>query len=100
MRILPKPLKFEWGKGNMDKNQIKHGVINKKAEEVFENRPKFIIKDVKHPLKERRFQLWGKTNRGRKLSIIFTIRAKKIRIISVRDMNKKERKMYAKKEKI
>jgi len=96
MIILPKPLEFEWDKGNIDKSLIKHNVANKEAEEVFENEPKFIIGDIEHSVKEKRFQLWGKTNKRRKLNIIFTLRGKKVRIISARDMNKKERKAYEK----
>lgn len=97
MKILPRPLEFEWDTGNIDKNWIKHKVTNKEAEEVVENDLKFIIGDFRHSIKERRFQLWGKTNNNRKLNIIFTIRNSKVRIISARDMNKKEKKAYEEK---
>jgi len=40
--------------------------------------------------------LWGKTNTNRKLTIFFTIRNKRIRVISARDMHKKERGEYEK----
>lgn len=97
MKILPKPLEFEWDKGNTDKNWIKHKVTNKEAEEVFENDQKFIIEDSRHSLEERRFQLWGRTNKERKLNIIFTIRSNKARIISARDIDRKEKKAYEEK---
>ena len=40
--------------------------------------------------------LWGITDEGRKLTVIFTIRGKKVRVISVRDMSRKEEKSYEK----
>ncbi|KKQ35103.1 MAG: hypothetical protein US51_C0016G0005 [Microgenomates group bacterium GW2011_GWA2_37_6] len=96
MKILPEPIVFEWDKGNIDKNLLKHKVTNKEAEEVFGNRH-FMIEDKKRStVYERRYMLWGVTNYKRKLTIIFTIRTNSIRIISVRDMHKKERRRYEK----
>lgn len=97
MKILPEPLCFEWDKGNINKNLIKHKVANQEAEEVFDNKPNFIIEDKKHSLKESRYLIWGLTDKGRKLAVIFTIRKDKIRIISARVTNKKERKAYGQK---
>ena len=91
---LPIPLSFDWNKGNIDKNWGKHKVHFKEAEEVFFNKPLMIFPDIKHSIYESRFQALGVTNNKRKLSIIFTIRKEKIRIISVRDQNNKERKKY------
>jgi len=50
--------------------------------------------DKKHSEIETRFYALGHTDLDRKLFIVFTIRNKKIRIISARDMSKKERKIY------
>ena len=96
MRILPEVIIFEWDKGNRDKNVLKHRITNKEAEEVFFNKPNFILDDVKHSLSERRHMIWGITDKKRKLSIFFTMRKDEIRIISVRDMHKKERREYEK----
>lgn len=96
MKILPRVVEFEWDKGNKEKNSIKHSVTNKEAEEVFENKPNFILEDVKHSLLEKRYMIWGLTNSSRKLAVFFTIRQSKIRIISARDMHKKERSRYEK----
>lgn len=95
---LPLPLSFDWDKGNIDKNWEKHKVHYKEAEEVFLNRPLMVFPDNKHSILEKRFQALGITDYKRKLSIFFTIRNKKIRIISIRNQNKKEREKYAKKE--
>lgn len=95
---LPKPVSFDWDKGNIDKNWGKHKVHYKEAEEVFLNRPLMVFPDIKHSILEKRFQALGITDDKRKLSIFFTIRNKKIRIISIRNQNKKEREKYAKKD--
>lgn len=101
MRILPEPIEFEWDQGNLDKNWIKHKVTNQEAEQIFKNSPKFIFRDASHSTLERRYMIWGVTNDKRKLSVFFTMRKKFVRIISARDMSKKERIAYEnKKEKI
>lgn len=97
MRILPEPISFEWDEGNTDKNLAKHNVSTSESEEVFDNEPRFIFEDTKHSLVEKRYMIWGATNKGRKLSAFFTIRDNKIRIISARDMHKKERRAYEEK---
>ncbi|MFV1917424.1 MAG: BrnT family toxin, partial [Patescibacteria group bacterium] len=88
---LPAPLSFDWDKGNLEKNWKRHKVHFKEAEEVFFNKPLKIFPDKKHSTKERRFQALGITNNRRNLTIFFTIRDSKIRVISARDQNKKER---------
>jgi len=96
MRIIPDPLSFEWDSGNINKNFNKHQVTNQEAEEIFFNEPLIVAEDQKHSTQESRFQSLGKTNKNRKLFLSFTIRLNKIRIISIRDMNKKEKKIYEK----
>jgi len=97
MKPLPIPVSFSWDKGNVDKNWKKHKVHFKEAEEVFFNRPLKIFSDKKHSGKEKRFLGLGTTNSKRRLITIFTLRKNKIRIISVRDQSKKEKRLYAKK---
>lgn len=95
---LPVPASFEWDKGNTDKNWKEHKVHFKEAEEIFLNKPLKIFKDVKHSQKENRFVGLGVTNKERKLYIVFTVRGKKIRIISARNQSKKERRLYEEKD--
>lgn len=94
---LPKPVVFEWDRGNIDKNLKKHGVTNREIEEIFSNKPLKIFDDISHSLLEKRFIAHGITSKKRRLIIIFTLRDQKIRIISARDQNKKERRIYEKK---
>lgn len=94
MKVFPESLVFVWDGGNIEKNFIKHGVSNKEAEAVFTNKPFLVSEDIKHSEKEKRFQALGKTDEGRLLFISFTRRGKKLRIISARDMNRKEEDIY------
>ena len=94
---LPKVIAFEWDKGNINKNLKKHKVSNQEAEELFFNRPLKIFEDAKHSLVEKRYIAHGITNAKRRITIIFTLRNQKIRIVSVRDQNRKERRIYEKK---
>ncbi len=91
---LPIPLSFEWDEGNNDKNWNRHRVYFKEIEEVFFNRPIKFFPDKKHSDKEKRYIALGKTNSGILLLVIFTIRSEKIRVISARGQNKKERRKY------
>lgn len=97
MRVIPEPVEFIWDKGNIDKNVVKHEVTNEEAEEVFEDSKRKIFKDKLHSSGEERFRVVGKTAEGRLLFIVFTIRRKKVRIISARDINRKEVDLYEEK---
>lgn len=87
---------FDWDEGNIEKNWLKHKVATNECEDVFYNEPLLPAFDKEHSQKENRYSALGVTNTGRKLHIIFTIRKQNIRIISARDMNKKERSKYEK----
>lgn len=97
MRVWQEPIAFDWDQGNIDKNLKKHNVTNQEAEEVFGNEPLILSEDIKHSTKtEYRYQALGKTNKKRLMFLSFTLRKNKIRLISVRDMNKKEKMFYDK----
>lgn len=92
--IIPEPIEFEWDSGNYGKNFDKHGVENDEAESVFLNKQSVLTEDLKHSDEEDRYQLFGKSSQDRLLTIIFTMRKYRVRIISARQMNAKERKFY------
>lgn len=101
MKVLPEPIEFEWDKGNKDKNLKKHGITTKEIEQVFlneEQEEKLIVNDEKHSKIEKRYAFFGKTEEGKKLSIVFTLRRNKIRVITARSMSKKERREYEEKK--
>jgi len=85
---------FQWDQGNIDKNLIKHNVENWESEQVFFNKPLLVLDDPKHSIHEKRWAALGKTDADRFLIVIFTRKGGLIRVISARDMNKKERKFY------
>lgn len=98
MTDLPNLLLFEgfdWDRANIQKNWDRHEVAFYECEEVFFRDPTILL-DPEHSTAEPRFFAMGWTLRGRLLTIIFTVREKKIRVISARDMSRKERKFYGK----
>ena len=86
---------FEWDAGNARKND-KHGVSMAEAEQVFFNAPLLLLEDPAHSQNESRFHALGQTDDGRQLHITFTLRrlGELIRVISARDMHRKERSVY------
>lgn len=86
---------FDWDDGNARKND-KHGVSMAEAEQVFFNDPMLLLEDATHSQNEPRFHVLGKTDEDRTLHITFTLRQSGllIRVISARDMHRKERAIY------
>lgn len=86
---------FNWDDGNARKNE-KHGVSMAEAEQVFFNAPLLLLEDGAHSQQEPRLHALGKTDAGRTLHITFTVRqtGSLIRVISARDMHRKERAIY------
>lgn len=93
--MFNKPLEFGWDLGNRGKNWALHQVTDEESEEAFFDPRKRTLKDVVHSKDEERYILLGKTKKNRSLYIVFTVRRAKVRIISVRDINKKERILYS-----
>ena len=86
---------FQWDAGNDTKNWLKHQVSMTECEEVFFNQPLIVGEDNKHSQTEVRLYVLGKTEQHRCLFLVCTIRDNLIRVISARDMNKKEKEVYA-----
>lgn len=91
---LSKITGFEWDKGNIDKSYHKHGITPNEAEEVFLDEDVLLLEDFKHSGQEERFEAIGKILKGDILFLAFTVRGVKLRIISARKANKKERRRY------
>lgn len=85
---------FQWDRGNIDKNLIRHNVENWECEQVFFNKPILVLEDTRHSLSEKRWAAFGKTDLDRLLVVVFTKRGNMLRVISARDMNKKEKQFY------
>lgn len=95
MLDLAKIAGLDWDSGNARKNE-KHGVTAAEAEQVFFNQPLLLLEDVKHSQDEPCFHALGHTHDGRLLHITFTLReaGSLLRVISARDMHRKERAIY------
>jgi uncharacterized DUF497 family protein len=85
---------FQWDEGNADKNWIKHRVSRSECEEVFFNKPLLVASDLGHSGVEPGFYALGQTDAGRLLFVVFTIRGELVRVISARDMSKREKKEH------
>jgi hypothetical protein len=85
---------FEWDEGNADKNWEKHAVADFECEEVFFNQPLVVRRDPKHSQREARYYALGCTGQARLLFVAFTVRRSLIRVISAREMTRKERRLY------
>jgi len=85
---------FDWNEGNLFRNWEKHGVSASECEQVFFNNPLIAGLDEKHSNREPRYYALGITDARRRLFIAFTVRKSLIRVISARDMSRKERKVF------
>jgi len=85
---------FQWDDGNLLKTWERHGVLANESEQVFFNRPLIVAADEKHSSVESRYYALGHTDTGRLLFVVFTIRGELVRVISSRDMNRRERRIY------
>jgi hypothetical protein len=87
---------FDWDGGNSRKSADKHDVSQAEAEGVFFNDPLIVVEDSKHSETEPRFNALAKTAQSRLLHITFTLRqdGTLIRVISARDMHRKEKKAH------
>lgn len=88
---------FDWDDGNLRKSSEKHGVSPPEAEQVFVDPRLLVLKDEMHSESEERFHAYGQTTTGRLLLVSFTLRngGATLRVISSRDMSRRERNRYA-----
>jgi uncharacterized DUF497 family protein len=93
-KILQQCTGFDWDDGNSDKNWILHQVGRNECEQVFFNEPLVIAADEGYSQIEKRWFLLGRTDSHRLLFVVFTLRGNLTRVISARDMHKKERRVF------
>lgn len=87
---------FDWDVENRRKSVDKHGVTQAEAEQTFFDPRLLMLPDSRHSIDEPRYHALGRTDDGRNLHITFTLRGsgRLIRVISARDMHRKERFIY------
>jgi uncharacterized protein len=86
---------FQWDKGNSLKSWLKHKVSQTEAEQAILS-CLAIFEDELHSGQENRYLAFGITDEGRRLVVAFTIRGSQVRVISARNMNRKEKEVYEK----
>jgi uncharacterized DUF497 family protein len=99
MRIFENIKEFDWDEGNIDKNEKKHNIKWYECEQIFFNKPLLFLDDETHSIDEKRYYAYGRTDVGKSLAVVFTVRNNKIRIISARSMSRQERRCYEEQEK-
>ena len=87
---------FDWDEGNSTKSLQKHGINIESAEQLFHNKEGLVPLGIQisPQMNEPRFGVLGVDLSGNRLSVSFTIREGKIRVISIRKMSQKERNHY------
>jgi len=90
---------FDWDRGNAFKSVLKHKVTGREVEEIFRLRTAMPLGiQISPPVKddEKRYGIVGQTSKGRILMLVFTMRGSKVRVISGRSANRKEKRNYEK----
>lgn len=93
-RVVEECEGFDWDAGNSGKIWERHRVAPAECEELFFNRPLVVGQDKEHSAAEERIYALGQTDAGRLVFVAFTISGNLIRVISARDMSRKERRVY------
>ncbi len=94
MEFLIEPIKFDWDNYNIEHIRTKHKIEPYECEQIFFNLPFVVGPDTTHSQQEVRYYLYGKTDTGKILFAVFTIRRNKIRIVTARTASRKERRLY------
>jgi uncharacterized DUF497 family protein len=91
-RQLGDRIRFDWREWVVDKLAHQHCVETHEAEECFFNKP---VKQRR--TMENKMLLYGRTDAGRYLFVVFVRQGSVVRVISAREMTSTERKYFRKK---
>src|SRR5439155_19874068 len=81
--------------GNSEKHWKRHPVTPAACEQIVANRPLLVSVDTQKGSREPRYFALGRTDSVRELAAVFTVRGKRVRVISARPMSRRDRKEYA-----
>ena len=87
-------MKFEWDTDKAIANLKRHKVSFQEASTVFGDTVSITIVDPDHSVNEQRYIIIGSSYMERILMVSHTDRGERIRIISARELTRKERKAY------
>ena len=85
---------FEWGPAKDEANRSKHGISFREAISAFMDPLSITVPDPDHSAEEERFLLLGENHKGQLLVVSHTDRQDRIRIISARKADRRERREY------
>jgi uncharacterized DUF497 family protein len=85
---------FEWHSKKAERNLKDHGVSFQEAATAFEDPFAEFLPDLAHSVEEFRYNCFGSSTAGRLLIVSFTERGNEVRIISAREMEPKEKRIY------
>ena len=100
MKTVSIPIEFEWDKNNIEHIKERHRIEPYECEQVFFDVSFSIKPDIKHSQQEQRYIILGRNKSGKILIVVFTIRKDKIRVITARPADERERRIYHETEKI
>ena len=87
-------MNFDWDEDKATINLSKHGIAFSEAKTVFDDSFYVDFYDPDHSEYEQRYLIIGHSERGRLLIVSYTERRNSIRLISAREVTKRERKSY------
>ena len=87
---------FEWDPVKAEANFKKHGVTFAEGMTIFDDENAITIYDYSHSQEEDRFADLGMSKNGNMLSVVYTEREDRIRLIHARRANREERRFYEK----
>jgi len=86
---------FEWDQWNVQKNESKHGVSVLEAQSAFfDEQYRLFADEVHSTARESRYILYGRSIENRVLMVGFTVRGRRVRVITARPASRKERRVY------
>jgi len=92
---VTRAIEFDWDQWNVQKNEVKHGVSRLEAESVFHDPHYLLFQDLIHSTpREARYLLYGRSLENRVLTVGFTLRGARVRVITARPASRKERRIY------
>jgi hypothetical protein len=84
-------MEFDWDDANL-KHIIRHGIAPEEAEDTIRIEP--LETDVQELGGEPRVLCFGRTRSGRLLTVLYTERRGKIRVVTAYEMTKRQQRMY------
>lgn len=84
-------MEFDWDAANK-KHIARHGITPQQAEEAVLIEP--LVADVQQHESEERVLCFGRTRQGRPLTILYTERRGRVRIVTACEMTKEQQRLY------